>query len=293
MLSSLKRRIQVSCVTIIALAMVLVAGVSYFTVKTHYEATIEKNLQAVAVGSASTIEEWVAGRKSSIEATSGALNAGNPDSALKQLADTGDFLTSFLGRADGSFVSSDGWQAPADYDPRKRGWYLEAVQRNETIVSLPYVEANQGLTVVTFATPIKRNGNLVGVIGTDVAIDNIVADVAAIQPTPSSFAFLSTKGETLIAHPNPDLSLQPLTRLNEGLTPEAVNRLAGEGGWQNIDIGGDKRLAIVPIAGSGWELGVALDEQEATAGLQAIIKSSLITMLVVLIVAATLLGLWL
>nr|WP_299245920.1 methyl-accepting chemotaxis protein [uncultured Halomonas sp.] len=293
MLSSLKRRIQVSCVMIIALAMVLVAGVSYFTVKTHYEASIEKNLQAVALGSASTIEEWVAGRRSIIEATGDSMDGSDPDKALKQLANTGDFLTSFLGRADGSFVSSDGWQAPADYDPRKRSWYQEAVQNNETIVSMPYVEANQGLTVVTFATPIKRDGNLVGVIGTDVAIDNIVADVAAIQPTPSSFAFLSTKGETLIAHPNPELSLEPLTHLNGGLTSGVVNKLISNGDWQAFDIDGDKRITIVPIAGSGWELGVALDEQEATAGLQAIIKSSLITMLVVAIVAATLLGLWL
>ncbi|WP_367379110.1 methyl-accepting chemotaxis protein [Halomonas sp. PR-M31] len=293
MLSSLKRRIQVACVTIIALAMVLVAGVSYFTVKTHYENTIEKNLQAVAEGSASTIEEWVAGRRSIIEATSDSLDADTPDNALKQLANTGDFLTSFLGRADGSFISSDGWQAPADYDPRKRGWYQEAVQRNETIVSMPYVEANQGLTVVTFATPIKRNGNLVGVIGTDVAIDNIVADVAAIQPTPSSFAFLSTGGKTLIAHPNPDLSLEPLTRLDGGLTSEVVNTLMSNGGWQAFNIDGDKWITVVPIASNGWELGVALDEQEATAGLNAIIKSSLITMLMVAVVAAALLGLWL
>ena len=96
MLSSLKYRIQIACVAIIALAMILVAGVSYFTVNTHYEAAIEKNLQTVAHGSASTIEEWVGGRKSIIEATRDALNDKNPDSALKQLADTGDFRVSGL-----------------------------------------------------------------------------------------------------------------------------------------------------------------------------------------------------
>ena len=160
-------------------------------------------------------------------------------------------------------------------------------------MSLPYVEANQGMTVVTFAVPVERGGKLLGVIGTDVAIDTIVADITSIQPTPSSFAFLSTGGETLIAHPDPGLSLEPLTRLNEELTPEVVNALSNEAGWRDVDINGSKRVAVVPIVGSGWELGVALDEREATAGLAAIIRSSLITMLVVVVLASLLLGLWL
>ncbi|WP_227369179.1 cache domain-containing protein, partial [Halomonas sp. M20] len=294
MLSSLKRRIQVSCVTIIALAMILTTAVSYFTVESHYEKAIEKNLNAVADGNASAIEEWIASRTSMIEAARAPVAGGDPVTALIQLAESGGFLSAYLGKPDGSLMSSDGWVPPADYDPRKRGWYRDALDRDETIVSMPYVDANSGEIVVSFATPVERSGKLVGVIGSDVVIDTVVADIKAIQPTPSSFAFLSMGGETLIAHPNTDLTLKPLSRLNEKLTPSTIAAIGNSSDWQNVVIDGrSKRLAIAPIPGSEWELGVALDEQEATAGLQAIIKSSLITMLVVLIVAATLLGLWL
>lgn len=294
MLSSLKRRIQVACVLIIALAMALVAGVSYFTVKSHYEAAIDKNLHAVAEGSASAIEEWIASRTAMIEATRTPIKGDEPVTALVQLAESGGFLSAYLGQPDGSLISSDGWEPPEDYDPRQRDWYIDATEHDATIVSLPYVDANTGELVVTFATPVKRGNKLVGVIGGDILIDAIVADVAAIAPTPSSFAFLSTGGETVIAHPDADLTLEPLTRLSETLTPQVMADLDRGDAWRNVAIGGrDTRLVANAIPGSDWELSVALDEQEATAGLRAIIRSSLITLLAVAFVASVLLGLWL
>ncbi|HET8790720.1 MAG TPA: methyl-accepting chemotaxis protein [Modicisalibacter sp.] len=294
MLSSLKRRIQVACVVIIALAMTLGAGVSYFTVKTHYENAIAANLTAVTEGNAATIEEWVAARTSMLEAARTPVTGEEPVAALIQLAESGGFLSTYLGKPDGSLTTSDGWVPPADYDPRKRSWYIDAVERGDTIVSMPYVDANSGQVVVTFATPVDREGTRIGVIGGDIVIDTIVADVTAIAPTPSSFAFLSTGGETLIAHPNADLTLEPLRALSDELTPETITALGQNGGWATVSVADRaKRLAIMPIPGTQWELGVALDEFEATAGLRAIIQSSLIALLVVAAIAAILLGLWL
>ncbi|SDL88979.1 methyl-accepting chemotaxis sensory transducer with Cache sensor [Modicisalibacter muralis] len=294
MLSSLKRRIQVACVVIIALAMTLGAGVSYFTVKTHYEDAIENNLAAVAEGNAAAIEEWIASRSSMLEAARAPVMGNEPMTALVQLAESGGFLSAYLGKPDGSLISSDGWVPPDDYDPRDRDWYQSAIEQSATILSMPYVDATTGKTVVTFATPISRNGKLAGVIGGDIVLDTIVADVAAIQPTPSSFAFLSTGGETLIAHPDAELTLKPLNTLSAELTSETVAALGENGGWAAVNVAGEtKRLAVMPIAGTDWELGVALDEFEATAGLRAIIQSSLIALLVVAVIAAILLGLWL
>ena len=294
MLSSLKRRIQVACVAIIGLAMILVAGVSYFTVKSHYEAAIEENLAAVAKGNAAAIEEWVSARISMIEAARAAVAGNEQMAALVQLAESGGFLAAFLAKPDGSMTSSDGWVPPDDYDSRERGWYLDAIERGETILSMPYLDATSGQLVVTIATPIDLGGESVGVIGGDIVLDTIVSNVAAIQPTPSSFAFLSTEGETLIAHPDVDLALEPLMTLSETLTPQAIATLAEASGWRSVTIDGQtKRLDVTPITGTDWELGVALDEREATAGLRAIIQSSIITLLVVTVLASVLLGLWL
>ncbi len=124
-------------------------------------------------------------------------------------------------------------------------------------------------------------------------IDTIVETVAAIRPTPSSFAFLSMAG-TLIAHPDSALTLEPLKALSDALTPPLIDSLAGAEGWQRIVIDDTtKRLDVTAIPGTDWRLSVVLDEQEATAGLQAIIRSALITLIVVTLIATVLLGLWL
>ncbi|GHB03454.1 methyl-accepting chemotaxis protein [Modicisalibacter luteus] len=294
MLNSLKRRIQVACAVIIAIAMALVAGVGYFTVQSHYEDAIEKNLTAVASGNATAIEEWVSARRSMIDAVRAHVTAGDPTPALVQLAESGGFLSTYIGRPDGSLTTSDGWVPPADYDPRKRGWYQQAVELGETVVAMPYVDGNSGQVVLPFSTPVEKNGKLIGVIGGDVVIDTIAKDVAAIQSTPSSFAFLSTGGETIIAHPDPALTLKSLTQLSPTLVGTLVAALRNGGGWQGVTIGDqDARLSVTPIAGTDWELGVVLDEHEALAGLRAIIKSSLITLVLVTLVASVLLGLWL
>lgn len=294
MLSSMKRRIQVACVAITALAMILVAGVSYFTVESHYEANIEKNLNAVAEGSASAIEEWIASRTSMIEAAGAHVDDENPTSALKQLAAAGGFSLTYLASADNQLTTNTGWQPPADFDHRERSWYQNAIERGETILSIPYLDVSTDQLVVTIATPVKQGGKLIGAVGGDIAIDTIVNSVADIQPTPSSFAFLSTAGETLIAHPDSDLTLQPVAQLSEALTPQAIATLSKDSGWRSVTIDGQaKRLDVVPIAGTDWELAVALDEREATAGLRAIVNSSLITLLLVAAIAAILLGIWL
>ncbi|MFC3285689.1 methyl-accepting chemotaxis protein [Litchfieldella rifensis] len=294
MASSLRIRILIATVVVVALALAISGAANYLTVKSHNDEQVARQLASVTQGHALAISEWITARTSMIEAARTPVTRDAPVTALVQLAESGGFLSTYLGKPDGSLTTSDGWVPPDDYDPRQRGWYLDATERGASIVSMPYVDANTGRVVVTFATPVERDGKLVGVLGGDVVIDTIVADVAAIQPTPSSFAFLSVGGETLIAHPDAALTLEPVTRLSDDLTPEAIAALGSDGGWRPVDIAGhDKRLAVMPIEGSDWELGVALDADEANAGLRAIIHSSLITLLVAAGMATVLLGLWL
>jgi methyl-accepting chemotaxis protein len=295
MLSSLRLRILVITLVVVALALVINASVSYLTVQTHNEEQIGQQLDAVATGNARAIEEWTRARAGMMEAARAPVMDADPHTALTQLAESGGFLSAYIGRPDGSIMTSDGWDAPDDFDSTTRGWYRDAVARGETIISRPFVDAVSGQQVVSFATPVHKNGRLAGVIGGDVVIDDLIAEVASIHPTPSSFAFLSVDGETLIAHPDAELTRQPLTAVSDGLTPEFIARLVRQDAtWEPISVDSKaKRLAVASIDGTDWELGVVLDEDEATAGLSAILESSLITLVIIIAVTALLLGLWL
>ncbi|HBS81719.1 methyl-accepting chemotaxis protein [Vreelandella alkaliphila] len=295
MLSSLRLRILIITLMVITLALTINASVSYLTLQTHNDQQVTQQLASIAQGNALAIEEWIDARAAILEAARTPVIDNEPLAPLVQLAESGGFLAAFFGQADGSHLSSDGWVPGSDYDPRQRDWYQAATKQDRTIVSLPYVDANSNQLVVTFATPVKRNGRLYGVIGGDVVIDNLVSQVNAIRPTPSSFAFLSSGGETVIAHPDTALTLKPLSRISDTLSPASIEQLsAAQDAWEPIEVDGlDKRLSVTPIAGTDWELGVALDEHEATAGLRAILKSSLLTLIAIIAVTALLLSLWL
>ncbi|WAM51961.1 methyl-accepting chemotaxis protein [Vreelandella venusta] len=295
MLSSLRLRILIITLMVITLALTINASVSYLTLQTHNDQQVTQQLASIAQGNALAIEEWVDARVAILEAARTPVIDNDPLAPLVQLAESGGFLTAFFGQSDGRHLSSDGWVPGSDFDPRQREWYQAATKQDRTIVSLPYVDANSNQLVVSFATPVKRNGRLYGVIGGDVVIDSLVSQVNAIRPTPSSFAFLSSGGETVIAHPDAALTLKPLSRISDTLSPASIEQLsAAPDTWEPINVDGlDKRLSVTPIAGTDWELGVALDEHEATAGLRAILKSSLLTLIVIIAVTALLLSLWL
>ncbi|MGO3669123.1 MAG: cache domain-containing protein, partial [Vreelandella alkaliphila] len=266
MLSSLRLRILIITLMVITLALTINASVSYLTLQTHNDQQVTQQLASIAQGNALAIEEWVDARAAILEAARTPVIDNDPLAPLIQVAESGGFLTAFFGQADGSHLSSDGWVPDSDFDPRQRDWYQAATKQDRTIVSLPYVDANSNQLVVSFATPVKRNGRLYGVIGGDVVIDNLVSQVNAIRPTPSSFAFLSSGGETVIAHPDTALTLKPLSRISDTLSPASIEQLsAAQDAWEPIEVDGlDKRLSVTPIAGTDWELGVALDEHEAT-----------------------------
>jgi len=291
MLSSLRLRILVATLVVIAVALIANGAASYSTVKSHNDRQIAQQLDAVADGNALAIEEWIGARTSMVEAARKPVTGEASTQALIQLAESGGFLSAYFGRPDGTLVSSDGWVPPDDYDPRQRGWYLAATERDDTIVSMPYVDANTGGMVVTVATPVKQDGRLVGVIGGDVVIDAVIDIVDQIAPTPSSLAFLATADGTLVAHPDPNMSLLPVSELSPMLSAEKLKALQeAETPPRAALDGAEKLLRGNTIDGTDWQLVVALDEHEATAGLRGVMSASAITLVVVGLLAALLLG---
>ncbi|EWH02998.1 methyl-accepting chemotaxis protein [Halomonas sp. BC04] len=277
---------------VIAVALIVNGATSYFTVKSHNDQQVARNLAAVAQGNGLAISEWIDARSSMLEALAPAAQTEDPMDALLQLAASGGFISAYLAYpADGAGIFSDGWIPSADYDPRQRPWYLQAVEAESTIVTEPYVDASTGELIVTIATPFYDNGRLVAVGGGDIAIDTIVANVGDIAPTPESFAFLVTADGTLVAHPDSDMTLEPASRLAASFDATSFTSAIGVEEPVRLALNGrDKWLRSQAVAGTDWQLVIALDEYEATAGLRAVLGTSVVTLVLVILVAALALG---
>lgn len=294
MFVSLRLRLLIAALTAIILALIVNGVASYFTVQRHNDEQIAANLNAVVVGNAEALDAWFDARANMLSALGEAVKGSDPRTALRQLNASGDFMATYLADpATGETLFYNDWTPPSDFDPRERDWYQRAVQEKDTIVTAPYVDAQTGDLVVTFAHPYYQDSRLIGVVGADVTVTDVIDIVGSIAPTPSSFAFLTTADGTLIAHPDSDLTLEPVSQLNPQLDATMLTSLAGAEQPVSLTLRGEqKRLLARRVGGeSGWELVVALDNHEATAGLRSIAITTTLTLIIVAGITSVVLGL--
>ncbi|MEI0526173.1 methyl-accepting chemotaxis protein [Brachyspira murdochii] len=56
---------------------------------------------------------------------------------------------------------------PRTYDHVGRGWYQDAINTNDIVISAPYLDAASGKIAITFSKAIYTNSHLMGVVGID------------------------------------------------------------------------------------------------------------------------------
>ncbi|EYS85338.1 hypothetical protein CF68_12040 [Cupriavidus sp. SK-4] len=172
---------------IVIAALAINTALNQFVANRHNEDAIDSSLAAVQSGHTSAIVDWVASHSQMIHSLQDTVLQPEPDAALKQVADAGGFTKVYVGYADKTSRFSDPKGVPPGYDPTARPWYKQAAAAGKPVVTPPYVAASTGKLVVTFATPVIRDGEVKAVVSGDVAMDTVIANVKAIRPTPASF----------------------------------------------------------------------------------------------------------
>ena len=284
-ITSLRNRILlITCFTVVG-ALVLSGITTYQIVRSNMMATISGNLDAIAAGNASAIERWSADKAQAVTATAAVVEKGDPRGLTKLMGETNGFPVSTIGWSDKSYFSTT--QTAADYDPTARPWYKSAVAAGKLTVTKPYGDSGTGKLYVAFTTPMIRGGQTVGVLSGAVPLDGIQAIIRAIRPTPSSLAFVVATDGQVISHVNDKLALKPSTDVAPELTPAALAAMGRDGAEPiTVSLDGQKKLLKARrIPGTDWSLVIALDSAEATAGLTQVLNATLISLVVLTLVA--------
>ncbi|EMG30059.1 cache domain-containing protein, partial [Campylobacter showae] len=129
----------------------------------------------------------------------------------------------YFGReADGShFQSSNNKLTPEkdNYDPRKRGWYMDTKAANRAIYTEPYIDAMSQSLVMTFAVPVNEGGKFAGVAAIDLKIDALSKKILDMGKTEYGYVYLMNKDGLILMHSDPS---------NIGKTVPASKYLAEE-----------------------------------------------------------------
>lgn len=80
-------------------------------------------------------------------------------------------------------------------------WYYVSLQRGRPSWLEPYDNANLGLKVASFVSPVYKAGTFVGVIGMDISYETLVSQIEHITIYKSGYAFLADDSGRVIYHP--------------------------------------------------------------------------------------------
>ncbi|SDX39462.1 methyl-accepting chemotaxis sensory transducer with Cache sensor [Collimonas sp. OK242] len=285
MFSSLRTRLVVICVSIVVLALVILASANFITTRSHTLASLNEQMLQLAGDHSSGIAEWVHSKAAIVSSINMAADLADPIPFIKAAQKAGEFDDAYTAYPDKRMLAPH--PMPPGYDPTGRPWYLKASQAAAPVLTAPYVDASTGKLVVTFAEPVISKGHVKAISAADVVLDSVIRNVNAIKPTPNSFAFLTDSSGTIIAHPNAALALKPVSALESTLSAQKLAALDHAKDGSSIRLNDrDDRLYVSKIAGTDWMLVVVMDYAEATQAVSSMLITSTVTALLIIALAA-------
>lgn len=243
---------------------------------------------------AEQINTWIEDEKMlAVGAANSVMAIGDMDDEYLQsvvdahAAGRNELLNLYCGTGDSRFIQSNREAGiPEGYDPVQRGWYQQAAQAGDTVVTDPYLDAITGQMCATIATPIYINGTLAGVIGLDVTTDTVMKLAESVSYAPGVYGFLVDGSGQYISHKNnaykptadSAVAVQDVMPGLSSLISGAVDEVV-----QLNDYDGTKSyFAVASIQSCGWKMGMVIPTSDVTSSLSAMLVAVLIMVVIII-----------
>jgi len=270
-----KRGLSLLTKILCASAVVIVGSFAAFALQDDLSrqsltrAEIERDIANVGAMTSASVSNWLNGRlrltQSAAEGVAISRDLDQTLAVLRQKAYADTFDAIYVGEEkDGRFTSSTQEEMPADYDPRKRPWYKDAISAGKATLTEPYVDASTSKLVMSMSAPVRNGNATTGVLGTDFFLDNLSKLIASIDLGGHGRAYLVTDQGKIIVHGDMSLVGKSLSEVYPERTPKI-----GKGTSETVRAGEERIVAFHDIAGLPlkWHLGLEIDSGKAYADL--------------------------
>ncbi len=298
MLRTIKGRLTAS-VTAIVIASILLTTVGIISIAGNR--MIQEQTEALQLNAEKYAEEintWMENEKMLADGAADSIQAGGSlDTDFIQsvvdvhAAGREELLNLYCGTKDSRFIQSNREaEIPEGYDPVARGWYGQAAEAKDVIVTDPYWDVLTNQMCTTIAAPIYIEGELAGVIGLDVTLGTVTDLTESIRYAKGVYGFLADSSGRYIVHKNSEYEpteheavavsekMPGLKELMEG-TDGRVKKLADYDGSMCY-------FAVSEIKGSSWKLGVVVPVSNVTGPLLTMICVAVVIAVAVIIFVA-------
>ena len=293
------RNLKFSHKILLAAALVVAVAFACFILFNDYRqrqalsSSTEATMQELGSLTTSNIQTWLESRIQLLQSLSQQVAVdGNAPASLKRIIDlpayTGNFQLSYFGGADGVMFSVPAGNRAPDYDPRARGWYKAANSAQQTIVTEPYIAASSGKLVITVATPVQRQGQMLGVAGADIDLTSVSAIINSLNFGGHGHAFIVSAEGKILIHPDSKLVLKTLAEAYPNGAPQVSP------GLKEVDFDGKTQLIsftrVNGVPSADWYVALVLDKDTAFSMLSEFRTSALIAMVIAVLIIIGLLG---
>lgn len=303
--AGLIRSIIISVVITIAVALTLISVIGFTFSYSRTKSGIQSSVKQSITVYREKIDAWLSEQATFCEAQANAAGnlvpgAGNRrfndkflDSAMTLNDALLDCYTAYNDTALYMAVT-DTSTLPEGFDATTRGWYRSAYDSGSTIITAPYIDTATGAMVITVASPIYENGNLVGVFGCDITLDYIMELASQMQLTENGFPVLIDGDGNIMLHGNEALS----PKIEDG---NAVITAAADAGGDYAEVlsqlfdgiymdlnkdfdGSQKYFVFSRLSSADWTLGYVCPKNDIDGSLNGLAVIYIILTLVFLAV---------
>ena len=281
-MKSITNKIALMLIVALCISFVAMSAASYYTAQNKTIELVTQNQRQILKDVKSTLDTFFNNNFQTIEKIAATIskldeNRNGIDIALAQgkaMANK-EIALVYAGYDDGAMFRSNGKnQTPKDgYDPRTRGWYKLAKQKNGTTFSDPYMAASLKQMVISFVAPIKD----IGIAATDVSIEDLSKDITEISKTDYSYAFVADKDGNIIMHPDKNL-INTKPEITKQLIEKYKNKEFNENGliaYKNTK-GEDRYADFIELNDRGWLAISAMQKDVFTTNTMPLLKIQLI-----------------
>ncbi len=201
------------------------------------------------------------------------------DEVIKELNKIKDLdpniLSIYVGpKKSDTILVQDGWVGMEGYSLKERGWYKQLQGADDVIYTGAYVDAITGKLVITIAQQCYENGQHLGAVGIDLAIDQLPVIIGQYEIKNDGFAFLLDAEGIVLYHPEEERILEENMTELQGEIGEIGNKMVtGESNVGQYKLGDIKKLiAYAPIQSNGWSIGVTVEEKKALLAVDKLAK---------------------
>jgi len=257
----LKAKLMLMFIAIIVLPMAALGGLTYektySIIKNDLKDTAGETLNQVE----NTLNHYLSGYEKSIELirnntnVQGALNSDMRKNGMLSLLNSyssayPEVKTVYIAYKNKDFHLSPPVDLPDGFDPTVRPWYLQAIESGEVAWTEPYTDASTKELVVSAAAPIYSGSTLVGVVGMDLNLDAISAEISGINIGKTGYPVVIAPDGTTMVHRVEEvvgekIPIEELATFVENNTEGTLSY-----NWKGVD----KIAVLTTIDRLGWKI---------------------------------------